>query len=370
MNNMKRGFKLTSPLKINDAGGDSKKASDASSSTKSYPAQSGGYKVTAKETTIKRSATGAEVKATPKAERYRKARPKGWSDAKLAAHNKKKRAEWDAQDKKAAESKASSKSGSEETKMEVTPELTEAKSGTRSDTFMPEETRMQNRENIIDKRNERKTGKQTLRKNKQAMKNSAEWDTMTRAEKKAAKYELQHGQTSKQKESGQSALSRFGKDLQVSSDKARQMKYGQGELNQMEVKQQIERKGEAETTRGNQYLGNKNPQSTTSTEDYRNAEKQTKGGEKIKADPSENLPSVTPGTSSKSMSESSSSTTTSKLKEEPNKYDYSKNAPFLAAGNQGPTSDPNAAGKMRSSALKFVMKGFGSKAGFNFNKKK
>lgn len=370
MNNMKRGFKLTSPFKINEGGGNSQKASDSSSSTKSYPAQSGGYKVTAKETTVKRSATGAEVKSTPKATRYKKARPKGWSDAKLAAHNKKKRAEWDAQDKKAEESKASSKSGSEETKMEVTPELTQAKAGTRSDTFTPEETRMQNRENLIDKRNERKSGKQTLRKNKQAMKNSADWDTMTRAEKKAAKYELQHGQTTKQKELGQSALSRFGKDLQASSDKARQMKYGQGELNQMEVKQQIERKGEAETTRGGQFTRNANTGSTSNTEDYRNAEKDVKGNEKIKADPSENLPEVTPGTSSKSSSEASSSTTTTKAKEEPKKYDYSKNAPFLAAGNQGPLGDPNAVGKMKSSALKFVMKGFGSKAGFNFNKKK
>ena len=370
MKNMKRGFKLTSPLKINEGGGDSQKASNASSSTKSYPAQSGGYKVTAKETTIKRSATGAEVKATPKAERYRKARPKGWSDAKLAAHNKKKRAEWDAQDKKAEESKASSKSGSEETKMEVTPELTEAKAGTTSDTFTPEERRMQNRGEKIVMRQERQMGKQALRREKQSIKNSAEYKSMTSAEKKAAKYELKYGQTNEQKASGKSALDRFGADTKSNAEQARKMKMGQGEQSLAYIKQQKERPGEATTTRNAQYLQGKNTEFSSNTKNYEDVQKEAKGGEKIKADPSENLPSVTPGTSSKSSSEASSSTTTSKLKEEPKKYDYSKNAPFLAAGNQGPTSDPNAVGKMRSSALKFVMKGFGSKAGFNFNKKK
>jgi hypothetical protein len=368
MKNMKRGFKLTSPLKATTGGGGDKNTSASSSTTTtSNPAQSGGYKVTSTKTTVKKSDTGAEVKIAPKAERYKKPRPKGWSDAKLAAHNKKKRAEWDAQDKKAEESKASSKSGSEETTTKNTPELTEEKAGTTSDTFTSEERRVQNRGEKVVNRQERQLGKQGLRRDKRAMKSSADWDKMTSAEKKAAKYELKKGQTAEDKASGKKGIleTKFGKEFKENVEQERKMAKGQGEQNKSLTRQEIERPGEATTTRKAQYDQGANPLDRSNTKNYAEVTKAVEGNKKVKVEPGSKLPESVEGTTKTSNSETKS--TTSAPKEEPKKYDATKNAPFLEAGNQGPENAPS---KMKASALKFVMKGFGSKAGFNFNKKK
>lgn len=346
MKNTKKGFKLTSPLKLKDGPGDEKKASESNVSSKSYPAQSGGYKVTATETKVKKSATGANVGVGGNEAALKKGaknlganyRP---SKAATAAANKKLK-EAREKDKAAASSKATS--ASEETTTTVSPELTEAKAGTTSDTFTSEEKRVQNRGELVTNRFERKTGRQNLNRDLRSIKNSAEWKGMTSAEKKAAEFELKHGQTNKEKESGKSALDRFGEDTKKNVEQARKMKYGQGEQSKSYLKQEMERPGEATTTRNAQYLQGKNTEFSSNTKNYEDVQKAVEGNKKIKADASEKLPEVTPG--SKSISSSESSIT------------------------QSPTTDPNAVGKMKASALKFVMKGFGSKAGFNFNKKK
>ena len=367
MKNTNRGFKLASPLKQTGPG-DSKKASETTTSSKSYPAQSGGYKVTATETKVKKSATGATVGVGGNEAKLKKGaknlganyRP---SKAETAAANKRLKAARE-KDKAAGESTKAT-AASEETTTKVSPELTEAKAGTTSDTFTPEERRMQNRGEKIVMRQERQMGKQALRREKQAIKGSAEYKSMTGAERRAAKYELKHGQTNEQKASGKSTLDRFGPEAKSNAEQARKMKQGQGEQSLSYIKQQKERPGEATTTRNAQYLQGKNTEFSSSTKNYEDVQKAEEGGKKIKAEASDKLPEVTPGTKSTSSSESSS--TTNKPKEEPKKYDATKSAPFLAAGNQGPENAPS---KMKASALKFVMKGFGSKAGFNFNKKK
>lgn len=362
MTNTKRGFKLTSPLKNGSGPGDEKKSStNASTTTTSNPAQSGGYKVTSTKTTVKEAKTGDSVKIVPKAERYKKARPKGWSDAKLAAHNKKKRAEWDAQDAKAAESNANSKSEYDKTTTNNTPELTEEKKGTTSDTFTSEEKRVQNRGEQVTNRQERKTGRQNLNRDERAIKNTAEYRGMDSAQRKAVKNEIRHGQTAEQKKSGTSSLDIFGKDVKANAEQARLMKYGQAEQNKSTIRQEIERPGEATTTRKAQYDKNKNPLFSTNTKNYEDVEKAVEGGKKVKVEPGSKLPESVEGTTITTSAESKETT-----EKTPKKYNFS------AMADKVPTSfkDVKAAGQMRSSALKFIMKGFGSKGGFNFNKKK
>lgn len=372
MKNINRGFKMVSPLKNKVTGGgeDKNSSSNSSTTTTSNPAQSGGYKVTSTKTTVKKLNTGAEVKIVPKAVRYTKERPKGWSDAKLAAHNKKKRAEWDEQDKKAEESQNKAKSSYEETTIKNTPELTDEKKGTTSDTFTSEERRVQNRGEKVVNRQERQLGKQGLRRDKRAMKGSADWDKMTPAEKKAARYELKKGQTKEDVDAGKKGIleTKFGKTFKENVEQERKMARGQGEQNKSLTRQEIERPGEATTTKKAQYDQGANPLFRTNTKNYADVEKAVEGGKKVKVEPNSTLPESTEGKVIKANSETNS--TTNKPKEETEKYDGTKNPPFSAAANQGPLDDPKAAGKMRSSALKFVMKGFGSKIGYSFGGKK
>jgi hypothetical protein len=365
MKNTKQGFKLTSPFKLKDGPGDGKKTTEAStSSTKSMPAQSGGYAVTSTQTTVKKLGTGEEVKIVPKAERYKKDRS-AWkgSDASLLVHNKKKRAGWDEQDKKARESQAKNKSSYDETTTKNTPELTEEKKGTTSDTFTSEEKRVQNRGEQVTNRQERKTGRQNLKRDERAIKNTAEYKSMTSAERKAVKNELRHGQTEKEKATGKSTLDRFGKDVKANAEQARKMKYGQAEQNKSTIRQEIERPGEATTTRKAQYDQGANPLDRSNTENYATVQKAEKGGEKVKVEPGSNLPESVEGTTRTYSSEtksSSGSTSGNQDAVEDKKYN------FLAADNK----IPDSINKPKPSAFKFVMKGFGSKAGFDFNKKK
>lgn len=348
MKNTKQGFKLTSPFKLKNGPGDEKKNQNSSTEKKSFDARSEGLIGKATVTKVKEVGARQTVavqepkkfvkdKTTPKnLEAYKNMTPaqKKAADDKERAKNKGKKAKIAADNAKITPAPSSEASSGTLDKTEFTPTLTKEVEGTTSDTFTPEETRMQNRENKIDKRMERQTGKQTLRRNKRSMKNSADWDSMTSEERKAAAYELKKGQTKAQKDSGaKSALEKFGKDFQSSTEKARQMGQGQGELNQMEVKQQNERPGEATTTKGAQYLENKNTEFSSKTNNLSKVQKAEKGGETISDKGYESRPEVTVGESRSSDS-------------------------------------VKAVGQMKSSALKFVMKGFGSKAGFNFNKKK
>ena len=354
MKSTRKGFKLTSPLKQTGPG-DNKKSSEASSSTKSYPAQSGGYKVTATETKVKKSATGATVSEGGNLAALRsKGKNLGPnykpSKAETAKANKLE-AEAKAKDKAAASSSKDT-SGSEDTTIKTTPELTEKQTGTTSDTFTSEERRVQNRGEKVVNRQERQLGKQGLRRDKRAMKSSADWDKMTSAEKKAAKYELKKGQTSEDKASGKKGIleTKFGKEFKENVEQERKMAKGQGEQNKSLTRQEIEKPGEATTTRKDQYNKGANPIFTSRTKNYEDTQKEVEGGKKIKAEPGSILPEVTPGTKSTSSSESTSNNTDGAEKK---KYDFS------AEGNKIPVS----IGKMRSSALKFVMKGFGSKLG-------
>jgi hypothetical protein len=361
MKNTKQGFKLTSPFKLKDGPGDGKKTTEAStSSTKSMPAQSGGYAVTSTQTTVKKLGTGEEVKIVPKAERYKKDRS-AWkgSDASLLVHNKKKRAGWDEQDKKAGESQAKNKSSYDETTTKNTPELTEGKTGTTSDTFTSEEKRVQNRGEQVTNRQERKTGRQNLNRDLRSMKNSADWDKMTSAEKKAAKYELKKGQTSEDIAAGKKGIleTKFGKEFKANTEQARKMKYGQAEQNKSTIRQEIERPGEATTTRKAQYDQGAGANSRTLTKNYADVQKEVEGNKKIKVAPDSKLPESVEGTTRTSSSESTSGNQDAV---EDKKYN------FLAADNK----IPDSINKPKPSAFKFVMKGFGSKAGFNFNKKK
>lgn len=372
MTNTKRGFKLTSPLKNGSGPGDEKKSSSsAASTTTSRPGQSGGVEGTiVSKTTIKKNASGAQVQTVAPAQRYKKARPKGWSDAKLAAHNKKKRAEWDAQDAKAKASKAAASSDSKETEESFVPKMEDAKPGDRIDNFTSEERRMQNREGKVSKRNEKEEGAQNTRRTARFAKQEAKNKGMTGKEARQVKRDIKAGKTNDnvtkalggeenaklarseyEKSKWQGPVNKAGKTLSLENPDQAAAVMGQG----------------AASKSSNAYAGN----STGTMYRKGNALVEKKeGGPKKITEETKNLEVAKIGKSSSSTSETKETTTTEKPKEETKKYDPTKSAPYLAATNQGPLNEPSAIGKMRSSALKFVMKGFGSKAGFNFNKKK
>jgi len=369
MKNMKRGFKLASPLKQTSGPGDEKTSStSATSTTTSRPGQLGGIEGTiVSKSTIKKNASGTQVQTVAPAQRYKKARPKGWSDAKLAAHNKKKRAEWDAQDAKAKASKASAASDSKETDESFVPKMEDAKPGDRIDNFTSEERRMQTREGKVSKRAEKEEGSQNTRRTGRYGKQEAKNMGMSNKEARQVKKDIKAGRTNAnvtkalggeenaklarseyEKSKWQGPVNKAGKTLSLKNpDQAAAVK-GQGA------------KGQS----SNAYSGVST--GTTYTKGSLLEEKKEGGPKKI-TEETKNLEVAVPSKKSVSNAEAKETTTTAKPKEEEKKYDYSKNAPFLKAGNQGPLSAP---AKMKASALKFVMKGFGSKSGFSFGKKK
>lgn len=393
-----------SPLKLED--GEEK----GTTSVEKKPVRVGKYAATKTTTSVrevKKSATGAKVEATPgMAKRYKKARPKGWSDEKLAAHNKRKRAAWDAQDKKAMAAKPEATGKVEEqmaagNKVNVELEKAVGSPGTRSSTFHPWEQRQQNRREKIVKRQERQMGRQELRRDFRSMKNSAEWGKMKPEERKAAEYEFKHGRT---KDQTTSNLERFGKDFAANVEQSRKRKEGQGELNKAQVRQEIERPGEATTTQMDQNLKGARRGDVSGTANYGDVQKKVEAGGPVElsAEDQKSLENERVGTRIEKVTSSNSKETpvartntpnsdtnieksTNKFAEMIKKKDEvlsNKPSDFkskLAKPEAKPTAETKFGRgekmleeetplKMRKS--NFSLKGFGSKSGYNFNKNK
>ena len=397
-----------SPLKeIKDGGGE-----ESNKTVEKKGVRVGNLAATKTTTTVrevKKSATGAKVEATPgMANRYKKARPKGWSDEKLAAHNKRKRAEWDAQDKKAmaAAAKPETTGKTEEqaasgTTSKVELDKAKASPGTRSSTFHPWEQRQQNRREKIVKRQERQMGRQELRRDWRSMKNSAEWDKMSSEERKAAKYEFKHGKT---KDQTTSNLDRFGKDFSANVEQSRKRKEGQGELNKAQVRQEIERPGEATTTQMDQNLKGARRGDVSRTGNYEDVKKEVKEGDPVVLSDAEmaSREAAELGTKVESTSSASSKETptprtntpnsdtnatkasnrftemmakqTSVLGAKPSEYNSKLMKPEVKPtaeakfGRGEKMLEEETPLKMQKSS--FSLKGFGSKSGYNFNKNK
>jgi len=392
-----------SPLKY---GEDEKKAS-ASATTE--PVRVGNKAATLTRTevrSVKKSAEGSKVSTVPgRANRTKKPRS-AWkgSDASLAAYNKRKRAEWDAQDKKAEEAAAkypSDKTSAEDaskTQEKVTLDKTEGKTGTRSSTFHPWEQRQQNRREKIVKRQERQMGRQELRRDWRSMKNSAEWDKMSSAERKAAKYEFKHGKT---KDQTNSNLDRFGKDFSSNVEQSRKRKEGQGELNKAQVRQEVERPGEATTTQMDQNLKGARRGNVGQTNNYEEVTKTEKAGQDVILSPEEQAKrrDVAAGTTTKEATSSTSSEKSNTPNSDTNVTKASdkfktmmanqnsvlgaKPSDYKSSMAKPAQSAPTAESKftrgekmmeeetpLKMKKSNFGMKGFGSKSGYNFNKNK
>lgn len=365
-------------------------------------------KTTTEVRAIKKAAEGAKVSATPgMANRTKKPRS-AWkgSDASLAAYNKRKRAEWDAQDKKAVvaksedTSKTSEQSESGKTST-VELEKSAGSPGTRSSTFYPWEQRQQNRREKIVKRQERQMGRQELRRDLRSMKNSAEWDKMSSEERKAAKYEFKHGKT---KDQTSSNLDRFGKDFSSNVEQSRKRKEGQGELNKAQVRQEVERPGEATATQMEQNLKGARRGNIGQTENYADVAKEVKAGSprvlsdaeqknleneelgtKVESTSSATTKEVPTPQSNTPNSDTNATKASSRFTEmmankdkvlgtKPSEYKSKLMKPEVKPtaeakfGRGEKMLEEETPLKMRKS--NFNLKGFGSKSGYNFNKNK
>jgi hypothetical protein len=372
MKNIKRGFKLASPLKLEN-GGEKNSAANSSTSTTSRPGQSGGIEGTiVSKSTIKRSATGEKVQTGGNLAALR-AKGKNLgpnykpSKAATAAANKREAAAR-AKDKEAAASKtAATSSESKETDESFVPKMEEAKKGDRIDNFTSEERRMQGREVKVSKRQEKEEGAQNTRRTAKFAKQEAKSMGMGGKEARQIKRDIKSGKTNANvtkalggEENAKLARSEYEKSK------------WQGPVSKAGKKLSLENPDQAAavSAQGGKTAGSNAYSGVSTGYEYKKEGKldvAKEGGPKKVTEATKNLEEAKIGKSTSSNSASKETTATEKPKEETKKYDYSKNAPFLAAGNQGPESAPS---KMKASALKFIMKGFGSKAGFNFNKKK
>lgn len=366
MTNTKRGFKLTSPLKNGSGPGDEKKSSSSdTSTTTSRPGQSGGIEGTiVSKTTIKKNASGAQVQTVAPAQRYKKPRPKGWSDAKLAAHNKKKRAEWDAQDAKAKASKAAASSDSKETDESFVPKTEDAKPGDRIDNFTPEERRMQGREGKISKRQEKEEGAQNTRRTARFAKREAKSQGMSGKDARQVKRDVKSGKTN----ANVTAALGGEENAKLARSEYEKSKW-QGPVSKAGKKLSLENPDQAAAVKGQGAAGqSSNAMGGNSTgtmyREGNNLVAKKEGGPKKITEETKNLEVAKIGKSSSSTSETKETTTTPTP--EKKKYDFS------AFANKIPEkfTDVKSNEPTKPSAFKFIMKGFGSKAGFNFNKKK
>lgn len=391
-----RGFKMNSPLKQTKSEGETNpnksKTGGEQSTIRTYPGIEGGYNVTVTErkvkrlhnvempkesTTQKRTTPGGHVKELLKGAKnlgpnYRPSEALRKKSNKALAEAKAK----DAAESKLTPTETPSKGKSktvevEETELMTKPELTKAKEGTTNDVFTSEQKRKHIRTEKLSNRRERQEGRQELRSDIKAVRNTADWAKMSGKERQAAIYEIKHGQTSEEKASGKSALDRFG-DIKSNAEISRAKKFGQGELNLKRVKQAKEKPGERTAAEAAQFLENKNAgvgysgigRISLETEYGKGNVKAEAGGEKVKAT-DETRPDVT-GKTGKSITEK----TTTRDEDSGNANmpnNYEKNPPYMSSlrQNQGPESSPT---KMLKRG--FTMKGFGSKIGFNFNNRK
>jgi hypothetical protein len=368
MKNISKSFKLASPFKVNKDE-TSNGRSERSSTSKSTTGNVGGYEYDVnikKVREVNRSATSAKPDAYVK-----KAKTEGpkmpnekWKQflANETPEHKKKRLA-DAEKEKtspAPKGNVSASGDSYEDKEIVTgtPRLTERKEGTSSDTFTSQEKRQHLRQIKRDQRGERQEGKQASRRLGREIKSSNTYKGMTGAERKAVKSELKGGRAvdAEGNVADSSLDKRFGEGTSKIAETARRMHKGGGELNRMNVKQQAERAGEAEGSKGSYITHSSNPGSTIKNKDLQEVEKYVKGGDKIKASP--DMKEYTLGENS-----SKGSSTSSK-----------ESAPSDSADKPDPVittaSETEETAKELKSVAKFMMKGFGAKAGYDFSKNK
>lgn len=369
---------------------------------------------------VKKSATGAKVEAKKSASgrnvkayknTYNKDLGPNYKPSK-AAIMKQEKALADAKAKDAAEAKANAGAAPEAmnktaeqsasgTTSKVELDKAKASPGTRSSTFHPWEQRQQNRREKIVKRQERQMGKQELRRDWRSMKNHAEWGKMTSEERKAAKYEFRHGKT---KDQTTSNLDRFGKDFSSNVEQSRKRKEGQGELNKAQVRQEVERPGEATTTQMDQNLKGARRGDVSRTGNYEDVKKEVKEGDPVVLSDAEmasreaaELGTKVESTSSASSKEMPAPRTntpnsdtnatkasnrftemmakqTSVLGAKPSEYNSKLVKPEVKPTAETKFSrgekmlEEDTPLKMRKS--NFNLKGFGSKSGYNFNKNK
>lgn len=409
-------FKMASPLKNS---GDNN--SEGTSSSTEKIARSGDTKVVYRKKVSNKQATANVEVNQPK--KYVRQKPKHTKegDAFYARQSKAKQKELDAkwnrehppiEVKSGTPGKTESKKNETNIEEEAVPVKTEKVEGTTSDTFTAEERRIQNRGEKINMRQERQLGRQGLRRDKRFMKQSADWQSMTREEKKAAMNELKHGKASTDK-TPSSLEARFGKEFKDRVNKEREMKHGQGEMNKALIDQEVKNPGDARATRMEQYTQGKGWVNSTETENKADIEKKQAGGKDVKVTEQEKkeLENVPMGKRSYTANSDSSQTNTEKsgekaknyFQEALKKFDSNKTITSKPLDNKeqsDPTSRANAVkattpekdassqarsisrenskwGKEEDSPLNmtkkasgFSMKGFGSKSGFKFNIKK
>ena len=365
---MNRGFKMTSPLKFEKGGPGDKNASEkANTTTTKRPGQYGGIEGTiVSKTTIKEGAKGSTVALEPakkwekekttarNLEAYKKMTPaqKAIADKKERAKNKVKKANFEKANPAKTTTTASASSRSTEDAFEPTKE--EAKPGDRIDNFTPEERRMQGREGKVAKRQEKEEGAQNTRRTGRYGKQEAKNMGMSGKEARQVKKDIKAGRTNANvtkalggEENAKLARSEYEKSK------------WQGPVNKAGKKLSLENPDQAAAVKGQGAKGqssNAASGASTGTEYTEGSLLQGKkeGGDKKITEATKNLEVAKPGKSSASEEKSAEVTTTSG-----NKYDFS------AEGNKIPESfkDTKTPTKMRSSVLKFVMKGFGSKLG-------
>jgi len=361
---------------------------------------------------VKKAAEGAKVgtkQVVPgMANRTKKPRS-AWkgSDASLAEHNKKKVAEWDAQDKKAMEAakkapevtdKASEQSASGTTsKVEL--EKSAGSPGTRSSTFKPWEQRQNLRRDRIVVNKEKREGRRGVRNAMNFVKNSADWGKMTSEERAAVKNEIKQGRLKDQKDS---ALTRFGDEFQSTTEQLRKMKYGQGVSAKAKAKYQVEHPEEAASAMMDQGIKNLNPTKSSGFTNLEGIKKEVKAGSNVELteEQQKNLPdfekagaSAESTSSSKSTENSNRPNSDAKTIEATNKFAEmtanknkvleAKPSDYKSSMAKPAQSTPTAESKftrgekmmeeetpLKMKKSNFGMKGFGSKSGYNFNKNK
>ena len=306
-------------------------------------------------------------------------------------------------DEASIDSDSSSSKDVEETKNKNIP--TPGVKGTSNDVFTAKEKRDQIRNEKLSNRGERQEGKQELRKDKQYMKHTKEWGSMTGSERSSAKKELKQG-------GGDTIKSKFGEDLNKDVETSHKKRWGQGELNKARVKEAEETPGQRVAAEKAQFVEAKNAggrggkRLSTETNYKEGNVKKVEASPTTKA--SEEDKSKLP-ISIEGSKETSASSETSKenATEKPksifakmlNNFDAKKTTstkaepaattnnkeqsdatsqlqkrgtttPEVPAQKKDDTTDVKSVANMTRKASGFSMKGFGAKAGFNFNSKK
>lgn len=393
-------MKTTSPLK--DGGGEEKGTDATSSKTtrKAVDEEGNLVNATTKRThykEVKKSAQNRQIGtnvADIKGKAIKSKKLEGYGLTHPKARAKSNAALAEAQ-KKDEENAPSSESASAKNTIETTHKQipTPGVRGTSNDVFSSGQKRKAIREEKITNRGERQEGKQELRKDRQYMKHTKEWADMSGSERASAKKELRQG-------GGETIKSKFGEDMNTDVATSHKKRWGQGELNKARVKEAEETPGQRVAAEKAQNIENKNAGSiygkgrlSTETNYGEGNKKHVEASPTTKAseEDKKRLPvSIEGSTSSETSNDSTSSESKGKnFSQYANKVASSlfqnkgnqnnptasskekpTTTPVEGAQKKNDTTDVKSVANMTRKASGFSMRGFGAKAGFNFNNKK